>query len=660
MHVLDKEEFVEVRTNRNKYKITDDEQNHLAAKKIGVIGLSVGQSVALTMIQERVCGEIRVADYDTLELSNLNRIRTPIWNLGVNKAINVAREIAEIDPYVKVVVFDSGLTEDNLDQFFSEGGNLDLLVEECDGLDMKILARIKARELGVPVIMETNDRCMIDIERFDLEPESDLLHGLAEGMDLSLLKSLKTNEDKVPYVLQLIGIDKTTKRLRASMLEIEQSILTWPQLASSVAGGAAVLTSFARRILLGKKVPSGRFYHDFEEFIEPVEPNTVVKTDIQVLSKSRLNGRPYYNASVSETEPSTSDINKIIDDCLKAPSAANNQPWQWVCSNGQLYLYHDIVRSKSSWDPNHFAACVSMGCAIRNLQLSSARLQYRADITFNYQNINLPEEPLASIRLVKDTSEKVSQLYQEIGKRQTNRSNAKSKSIPGKVLNQLRQSLNTYSTVDMRLLTDPSKKANMSVLLGELERIRLLNSDGHRDFINEIRWNPEENQQKRDGVDIRTVDLTNTERAGLQIGKDPDVISLLREWQMGSGFDKIITKGVDNCFGLAFFIVDESSTESLIAGGTAIQNYWLTCSKQNVQVHPLASAAILFNTVNHTNNLQRDELMRIREIKDTVFGILDINPNQHILMTLRLSVHNAVAVRSLRKNKSDSFIEISK
>lgn len=79
---------------------------------------------------------------------------------------------------------------------FCEGGNLDLLIDECDGFDIKILARIKAKELKIPVVMEANDRCMLDVERFDLEPDRPLLHGLIGELNLETLKSLKTNEQK--------------------------------------------------------------------------------------------------------------------------------------------------------------------------------------------------------------------------------------------------------------------------------------------------------------------------------------------------------------------------------------------------------------------------------------------------------------------------------
>jgi uncharacterized protein (DUF2249 family) len=62
VHLLDEKEFVEVRTNRNRYKITREEQELLKSKKIGIVGLSVGQSIALTIAMERICGELRLAD----------------------------------------------------------------------------------------------------------------------------------------------------------------------------------------------------------------------------------------------------------------------------------------------------------------------------------------------------------------------------------------------------------------------------------------------------------------------------------------------------------------------------------------------------------------------------------------------------------------------
>ncbi|MBX9449069.1 MAG: ThiF family adenylyltransferase [Taibaiella sp.] len=153
-------------------KITAEEQAILQNKTVGIVGLSVGQSIALTLAMERSCGELRLADFDTAELSNLNRIRTGISSLGLRKTVIAAREIAEIDPFLKVKIFSEGLTQENIDVFFDDGKKIDLLVEVCDGLDVKVISRFKARSMGIPVVMDTNDRGMLDVERFDLEPET--------------------------------------------------------------------------------------------------------------------------------------------------------------------------------------------------------------------------------------------------------------------------------------------------------------------------------------------------------------------------------------------------------------------------------------------------------------------------------------------------------
>ncbi|MFT4753726.1 MAG: molybdopterin/thiamine biosynthesis adenylyltransferase [Salibacteraceae bacterium] len=270
VHILDETEFIELRTNRNQNKITIAERDVLATKSIGIIGLSVGQSIALTLIMERGCGEVRLADFDALELSNLNRIRTPLYNLGILKVVATAREIAEIDPFIKVKIFKEGVTSDNMEEFMLGDGKLDILVDECDGLDMKIQAREFAKKHAIPVIMDTSDRGMLDVERFDLEPNRPIFHGRVEGIDSSKLKGL-TNEEKIPVVLQILGFEHLSDRAKSSLAEVNKTISTWPQLATSVILGGAVGADVCRRILLNEFNTSGRYYVDIEGIINDTQ-----------------------------------------------------------------------------------------------------------------------------------------------------------------------------------------------------------------------------------------------------------------------------------------------------------------------------------------------------------------------------------------------------
>jgi hypothetical protein len=55
-----------------------------------------------------------------------------------------------------------------------------------------------------------------------------------------------------------------------SMIEINKSITTWPQLASGVIFGGGICTDVCRRILLNEFTDSGRYFVDVEEQINNV------------------------------------------------------------------------------------------------------------------------------------------------------------------------------------------------------------------------------------------------------------------------------------------------------------------------------------------------------------------------------------------------------
>jgi molybdopterin/thiamine biosynthesis adenylyltransferase len=262
VHLLDEAEFALVRTDRNRNKITREEQAVLATKKVGVIGLSVGQSVSLTMALERSFGEIRLADFDTLDLSNLNRLLGGVYQLGVPKVVNTARAIAELDPYLQVTLYPEGVTRENIDRFLTEGGRLDLLIEECDSVDIKIIARQRAKAHRIPVVMDTSDRGLIDVERFDLEPERALLHGRTQAWEGADFSRPLSADLRMGISQAIVDTDRLSPRLKSSLPLIGKELLTWPQLGSHVVAGGGIAAEAVRCILLGDPMPSGRWYHE--------------------------------------------------------------------------------------------------------------------------------------------------------------------------------------------------------------------------------------------------------------------------------------------------------------------------------------------------------------------------------------------------------------
>ncbi|MFT7591478.1 MAG: molybdopterin/thiamine biosynthesis adenylyltransferase [bacterium] len=661
IRLLEEGEFVEIRTNRNKYKITDAEQTRLQQKIVGVIGLSVGQTVALTMAMERVFGEIRLADFDEIDLSNLNRVRTNLANIGINKAVLVAREIAEIDPYLKVTVFEDGITEDNLHSFFTENGQLDALVEECDGLDIKIIARQKAKALGIPVVMETNDRAMLDIERFDLEPDRPILHGLVQGLDVAKLKTLKTNEDKVPYMLDMIGIDDTSALLRASMLEIEQSVNTWPQLASSVTFGGGIVADAIRRILLGEDIKSGRFYFDIEEKLTQVsdslKPYTYPSSDQLALEAMRQVASKYPKSNgITLTKP---QIEELVELAQTAPSGGNMQPWKWYANQNQIFAFVDASQAKSFLDYNFLGGMVGFGAAIENIIIGATKIGLKGRYDFVFDDRN-PLVAVIDFEKSLDLKSSDIELSIQIKHRGTNRMLGGLTPIQDNDFASIKETSEQVEGANLTWIKD--KKEELGEVLCSVERIRLLTDRGHTDFIDEIRWTVEEAESTKDGIDLRTIDLTETEKAGLYVSKNYSVVRQLRDWGLGYGFESMMRKAIENTDRIGFISMPKGTRRDYFEGGRALQRAWLKATELNLGFHPISPSTFIFNRFVHDND---DEQLypfksELKEIRHKFKEILDLDDEKGEIFLFRLFKGKKIQTRSLRRDlKTHLFFEES-
>ncbi len=663
IHLLDREEFIEVRTNRNRYKITLSEQHSLEQKTIGIVGLSVGHSIALTIAMERICGELRLADFDTAELSNLNRLRTPLFNLGINKTVIAAREIAEIDPFLDVKIFNDGLNAANMDEFFIGDKKLDLFIEVCDGLDIKIQSRYKARELQIPVVMDTNDRGMLDVERFDLDPQRPVLHGLADGLDPDNIKDL-TNEQKVPYILRMIGADTISTRLKASMLEVEQSINTWPQLASSVTLGGALTTDVCRRILLDQYHSSGRYYIDLEELVKDEDadkgkspsanPYTPLSEKVRRASIDR-----YFQSNSQAPAIADELLDKIIDAAVAAPSAGNNQPWQWVYHGGVLFLFHDKYKSWSWGDYYEMGSHMSIGTALENVHLQAEALGLN-DTTELFP-LNEESQIAAAIRFTQNTAtadDTTLKLASAIHQRRTNRRISDRQPISGDFYVKAGKTITEFPEVKLYHTEDEQALTELADIIAECDKVRLLNELGHEEFYHEIRWNRQEADEKRDGVEIEAVDISQSDIAGFKVAGDWRAVKLISEWKKGSAFKKLSTKAVKSAGSMALITIPELTHPGLIEAGKAVEKIWLLSNAEGVSIHPMLSPAFFFNRLLHGkgDQLPPDVADNLYALRERFLKIFPLGANEAEVFLMKLAIADDYGPKSLRKHKSDIFL----
>jgi hypothetical protein len=284
VHVLNEQDYLKVRTARNRYLINPEEQGKFYNAKIGIGGLSVGNSVALAIVLQGGAKNIKLADHDKLALSNINRIRAGAQDLGLSKVEMTARQIYLINPYAKIEIYSEGLTPKNISKFFQ---GLDLVVDELDNIAVKYLIREQAKKNRIPVVMgaDNGDNAVIDVERYDLDKNLPFFHGRIGNVNYDQLTKL----DKFGIgrtITMHIGAENITERMQQSLLEMGKSIVSWPQL-----GGAALLNGSAvayviRRILNGQEIEQNRAVISLDEKLIPSYNSAKEKAKRQKLTNN--------------------------------------------------------------------------------------------------------------------------------------------------------------------------------------------------------------------------------------------------------------------------------------------------------------------------------------------------------------------------------------
>ncbi len=584
VRLLPEAEFVELRTSRNQHKITIAEQRALATRAVGVVGLSVGQAIALTIALERSCGELRLADFDAIDLSNLNRLRCGVHNLGVLKTVAAAREIAEIDPFLRVRCFHDGYTAGNASAFLD---GLDVLIDECDSLDVKFRLREAAQARRIPVLMSASDRGMVDIERFDEEPDRPPFHGRLDGLQADALAEL-TTEEKVPVLLEMAGLHDASARLRASMLEIDVSIRTWPQLAADVAYGGAAICNVARRVLLGEPAASGCYRSDFEDIGDPAKALPVRRREVG-------------GDSTSETvQPATGDaLERIVADAALAPSAGNDQPWSWQRTRNGLTLRQRRSHHANPAHADNKISLVGLGAA-----LESAVIAARHEGLDAHVDAVLDADHIADLHLSPALVRLDEPLHAQLSRRRSVRTRPTVvEDLDPATLAALQSGIADFDGIHLTLLTDADAIQDIGGIAGEAERLRILDPVAHADFVREVCWSDAEHRERREGIPLDALCLTAAERAGLTFLADPAVMRTLTAAELGHGLRKLSLSLATTASAIGLLWTSSDTAANYLRGGQALQRIWLTATAANVGLCPITAACYLFNAWRNGHDL---------------------------------------------------------
>jgi molybdopterin/thiamine biosynthesis adenylyltransferase len=623
--VLGPRAFRAVRLDRNRNMITAEEQARLSTLRIGVVGLSVGHVIAHTLAAQGLCGELRLADFDCIELSNLNRLPATVLDLGLNKAEVAARRIAELDPYLHVRVLGGGLTVDTVDDFLT---GMDIVVDECDSLDIKVILRQRARARRIPVLMATSDRGLVDVERFDLEPQRPILHGLLGELDAALLSGM-TSREKLPHMLRFLEAEQLSSRVAASAVEIDRTLSTWPQLASDVVLGATVIPEAVRRIGLSEDLRSGRNRFDAGWALDQLhEPP--MSTDGPPLPTESPDSAPLGVARV------------IAAAAIRAPSASNAQPWR-VETRPDVVIIRLAPEYTSTLDIGLRASAVALGAALFNAKVAAAAQQVLGSVSLLNDVAGVPLQ--ATLHLHAGSDRELAALYEPMLARETNRRLGTSRAIPPHTIAPLR-TIAEREGAQLQIVTERDDIARVATILAAGDRARYLTPRLHEEMISELRWPGDPDPDT--GIDVFSLELDPDDLAVIDILKRPDVMAHLAQWNAGSALGEDTRRRVLASSAVAVISVAGGTLGDYARGGSAAEAVWITAEQRGWAVQPISPVFLYARDAEDLAELSTPFADELGDLQQEFRRLVRIPADASPALVLRFAVTGPASVRSRR------------
>ena len=640
VHVLPPPEFAEVRLDRNRHQVSDAEQRRLAGFHVGIVGLGVGNAVALTLALEGACGHLKLADSAPAALGDLNRLRGGVHHLGLPRTLLAARQVSEANPYARVTLFHEGLTEENVGDFLGGDVPLHAVVDACDDLFVRVLLRERARARGIPVLSAVGDRGMVDVERFDLEPGAPLFHGRAGEVTADSVRMLDAGA-RVALELAVSDAARASARTAASVVELRRTVSALPRLASEAALGAAAVAVAVRRVGLGEPLPGGRRHLDAERVLAahgaPVIP---------IASRRRAAAAPV-PAGVDGRIPEL--VRFCAEQGTLAPSAGNRQPWRFTWDGERLWVLHDRARSASLLDPAHRAAHLALGAAIENMAIAAAHRGVR----LRAEPFPRPRDPTVAAALTFEDHgaglEDDARLFPLLALRATNRHVGRRRVLGGAEATALADAARVRGArVD--LLSGPEALAELGAVVGGGERIRHLTHELHREMVDELRWTGDEARGAGDGIPVEALELGAAERAALGLAARSEVAATLRDLGGGRAFRELAERRIVRSSAVGLVTVGGSSAGCALRGGRAVERLWLEATRLGLALQPVTALVYLFELLDGSSatifsSRERDELRGLRARFDALFAAAEGSTR---LMLFRLGVTGAPSARSPR------------
>ncbi len=284
-------------------------------------------------------------------------------------------------------------------------------------------------------------------------------------------------------------------------------------------------------------------------------------------------------------------LRRILEAAIKAPSGENAQPWRFKVYEEKMEIeVHIIDEPHDPYSWGHRASYVAAGAAVENIVLAASSEGLLAGVSY------FPEatDELYVARITLNQGGHPDTLAKYIDRRVTNRKQYEKRELSAEVISKIQNSV-PQELAGVQLIIDAAARARVTAAACTNEKIMLANRAVHNYFFSHINWTKEDDDAKRVGFFIKTLELPPPAVIGFK---------LMRTWSRASWMNtyfkmnEIVAKQNAAMYALSPLVgaiasIDESPL-SAVKAGRALQRLWLTVTAEGLSLQPMAGLPYLY------------------------------------------------------------------
>jgi nitroreductase len=274
------------------------------------------------------------------------------------------------------------------------------------------------------------------------------------------------------------------------------------------------------------------------------------------------------------TELTREDIATLCAAGAMAPSGGNAQPWRVTVTGDRMCV---DVRDESGdfLDVGGYAALIAIGAFSENVAVTapSIGLAFTREV----------RDGAVHFRFTGRQSAAAPELHECVARRVTNRRPSDGTLLDDATIGRLTR-VAQDGALTMSAVSDQAGKATVASALALADAVRMRHRTMFDDMMNEMRWSPAQTAATNDGMDIRTLELpTSTEKLLSVLRRAPWLRTLLPTARLGDTARALVAGCSHIC---CLSTSAEPTRDTLVTTGMALQQLWLTATRDGVALHP--------------------------------------------------------------------------